>query len=201
MAENTGATLILIAAEEAPKTEYALARPQRKRQRPEQYSPEPDGPLEDDESVDSDWDQGTDEDEDDRSGDEGDYTYDSDEALEEDGDDLSEYCESEAEKVGAVFKEPAWWDPLRPLHGAMYLAFALLALSRVRPAGRIKSRDRTRPPTQPHQPTFLAGRPRHPDRRRPRAAAHRVRLDQPHALPERSGLAASGRGGRGGEVR
>jgi hypothetical protein len=59
----------------------------------------------------------------------------------------------------------------------------------------------TRPLTQPRQPTFLADRPRHPDRRRPRAAAHRVRLDQPHALPERSGLAASGRGGRVREVR
>jgi hypothetical protein len=54
--------------------------------------------------------------------------------------------------------------------------------------------------TQPRQLTFLAGRTHHPDHRRPRAVAHRVKLDQPHAMPEWSGLAASGRGGRGRKV-
>jgi hypothetical protein len=44
-------------------------------------------------------------------------------------------------RVGAVFKEPAWWDPLRPLHDAMYLAFALLALSRVRQAWVVLAAD------------------------------------------------------------
>lgn len=37
-------------------------------------------------------------------------------------------------RLGAVFGEPAWWDPLRPVHGALYLAFALLAIARVRQA-------------------------------------------------------------------
>jgi hypothetical protein len=44
-------------------------------------------------------------------------------------------------RVGAVFKEPAWWDPLRPLHGAMYLAFALLALARVPQAWVVLAAD------------------------------------------------------------
>lgn len=44
-------------------------------------------------------------------------------------------------RTGAVFKEPAWWDPLRPLHGAMYLAFALLALARVRQAWVVLAAD------------------------------------------------------------
>lgn len=44
-------------------------------------------------------------------------------------------------RVGAVFKEPAWWDPLRPLHGAMYLAFALLAFSKFRHAWTILAAD------------------------------------------------------------
>lgn len=35
---------------------------------------------------------------------------------------------------GAVFKGPAWWDGLRPVHSLLYLAFAVLAMLRVREA-------------------------------------------------------------------
>jgi hypothetical protein len=35
---------------------------------------------------------------------------------------------------GAIFKDKAWWNDLRPLHGAMYGLFAVLALMSYRHA-------------------------------------------------------------------
>lgn len=44
-------------------------------------------------------------------------------------------------RSGAVFGEPAWWDSLRPVHGVLYLAFAALAMLRVRAAWVILAAD------------------------------------------------------------
>jgi hypothetical protein len=44
-------------------------------------------------------------------------------------------------RTGGVFGESAWWDSLRPVHGVLYLAFAALALLRVRTAWVILAAD------------------------------------------------------------
>jgi hypothetical protein len=48
---------------------------------------------------------------------------------------------SKRNQTGAVFGEPAWWDGLRPVHGAMYLAFAALAIFRVELAWTVLAAD------------------------------------------------------------
>jgi hypothetical protein len=45
---------------------------------------------------------------------------------------MARFLASSADAPGAVFGDPAWWHPLRPVHGALYLAFGVLALMRVR---------------------------------------------------------------------
>jgi hypothetical protein len=45
---------------------------------------------------------------------------------------LVRFATSSARAPGAVFGDPAWWHPLRAVHGAMFLTFGILALLRVR---------------------------------------------------------------------
>lgn len=42
---------------------------------------------------------------------------------------------------GAVFGSRPWWNGLRPVHGALYLAFAVLAVARVRLAWTVLAAD------------------------------------------------------------
>jgi hypothetical protein len=54
---------------------------------------------------------------------------------------LNAYLKRGATAPGAVFGTPAWWNGLRPVHAAMYFAFAALALARVRLAWVVLAAD------------------------------------------------------------
>jgi hypothetical protein len=45
---------------------------------------------------------------------------------------MTRFLTSSERAPGAVFGDPAWWHRLRPVHGALYLTFGVLALMRVR---------------------------------------------------------------------
>lgn len=54
---------------------------------------------------------------------------------------LNAYLRKGPTAPGAVFGTRAWWNNLRPVHAAMYFAFAALALARVRLAWVVLAAD------------------------------------------------------------
>jgi len=54
---------------------------------------------------------------------------------------LNAYLKRGAAAPGAIFGTRAWWNGLRPVHAALYMAFGVLAIARVRLAWTLLAAD------------------------------------------------------------